>query len=196
MNRPEVTFSRSNRGIKTKFDEAMKILQFSILLVEFYQKKEFNNVIALQLRMLLCDTHQGKDISLLRKIQMNPKLYPVVKSFVTLDSKGSAFIAGDLFDSSQESIPLRQWLNQIIYRINLGGKLHRLTIQDFIKFSANKSGGAHVDKTLFEKAFIVDVHAETVLSRIAKGLILSLGRDLDMINEENLKSLFEPVANP
>jgi hypothetical protein len=193
--RQEVTFTRSQIGIRNKFDQSMKIMEYSILLVEFFNKKEFNNVIALQLRMLLCDNYQQSDISLLRKVQSKPKLFPIVNTFVSLDNAGGGFIAGELFDYSERTIPLTQWLRQVIYKINLGGKLHSITIKDFIKFSSNKSGGAHVDHVLIEKAFIVDVHSETVLCRIAKGVIKSLGRDLNVTNENNIKELLETLES-
>ncbi len=34
----------------------MKILEYSVMLVNLFEIKEFNNVIAGQLRLILCDT--------------------------------------------------------------------------------------------------------------------------------------------
>ena len=84
--RKDLIFNRSNRGTKTKYDEAMKILEYSVMMVQFFEIKEFNNVIAGQLRLILCDTSvkrikgKGKviiDNSLIKKINPKPKLYPV-----------------------------------------------------------------------------------------------------------------------
>lgn len=41
--RKDLIFNRSNRGTKTKFDEAMKILEYSVMMVQFFDIKEFNN---------------------------------------------------------------------------------------------------------------------------------------------------------
>lgn len=40
----------------------MKILEYSVMLVNLFEIKEFNNVIAGQLRLILCDTTKKKII--------------------------------------------------------------------------------------------------------------------------------------
>lgn len=177
-------FNRSARGNYRKFEEALKIIEYSIMMVEFFELKEFNNVVAIQLRIILCDTFFDKkqktviDNSLIRKINNQPKLFPINENYIEIDGKGSSFIPGELFDYSKPMIELEMWLKQIIYKINLREKLHELSIKDFIKLYANKGGGAHVDSSLPEKAFIVDIHAERVLCDIARGFFRSIGRDL------------------
>lgn len=86
-------------------------------------------------------------------------------------------------------IDLKTWLNQVILKITLSDKLQELTIFDFIKESANKSGGAHVDTSLPENSFIVDVHSEIVLRYIARGLFRSVGRDFEKHSLKNLSHL-------
>lgn len=199
MGREELIFRRSNKGIYELFKESLKILEYSIMMVEYFELKEFNNVIAIQLRIILCDTYYDRkkrktiNNSLLKKINTEPKLFPVNDNFVELDKKGSAFIHGELFDYSKEKIPLEDWLNQVIYKINLGESLHELTIKDFIKESANKNGGAHVDVQLPEKAFIVDVHSKRVLCDIARGVFRSLGRNFEENIIKNFTHLFRII---
>ncbi|MFC9598103.1 hypothetical protein ACFTQL_09325 [Peribacillus butanolivorans] len=196
-----LVFNRSNAGTYRKFDEAIKILEYSVMLVELFKLKEFNNVIAGQLRLILCDTSiktikGGEkvviDNSLLPKINLNPKLYPV-RDFVEL-REGNAFIPGELlFDYTKPMIDLKTWRDQVIYKISLGDNLHEITIFDFIKESANKSGGAHLDSSLPEKSFIVDVHSEQVLRYIAKGLFRSIGRDFKAHSLENLTHIIREI---
>ncbi|OJH18716.1 hypothetical protein BLX88_10940 [Bacillus obstructivus] len=192
--RKDLIFNRSNRGTKTKYDEAMKILEYSVMMVECFEVKEFNNVIAGQLRLILCDTSWNKkenrviDNSLIKKINPNPKLYPV-KEFVELNEKGNAFISDGLFDFEKPMIEIDSWLKQVILKITISGKYQELTIFDFIKESANKSGGAHVDTSLPEKSLLVDVHSERVLCDIAKGLFRSTGRNFNQKSLENFTHL-------
>jgi hypothetical protein len=194
--RKDLVFNRSNRGKKIKYDEAMTILEYSVMMVEFFGIKEFNNVIAGQLRLILCDTsikRKGKekiinDNSLIKKINLSPKLYPV-KEFVEFNNKGDAFIPDGLFDYDKPMIDLDLWLKQVILKITLDDKVQEVTIFEFIKESANKSGGAHVDTSLPEKSFIVDVHSERVLRYLARGLFRSVGRDFEQQSLSNLSHL-------
>ncbi|MCC8434209.1 hypothetical protein HP567_006550 [Brevibacillus sp. M2.1A] len=191
----ELIFKRSQKGNHNKLQEALKILEYSLIMVEFFDIKEFNNVLAIQLRIILCDWSDGRDNSLLKKVQSDPTLYPVSNAFIKLDNKGSSFIPGDLlFDVTKPRVGLDQWLNQVIYKIQLGENHHKITIKNFIKLTANKSGGAHVDSELPEKAFIVDVHHERVLNYIARGVFMSLGRDIEKASSENLKHIYGKIT--
>ncbi|MFJ5750451.1 hypothetical protein ACIP97_18030 [Peribacillus frigoritolerans] len=196
-----LVFNRSKAGTYRKFNEAIKILEYSVMLVELFKLKEFNNVIAGQLRLILCDTSIKKvkggdtvviDNSLLPKINFSPKLHPV-RDFVELSKEGNAFIPGELFDYTKPMIDLKTWRYQVIYKISLGDKFHEITIFDFIKESANKSGGAHLDSSLPEKSFIVDVHSEQVLTYIARGLFRSIGRDFEAHSLENLTHIIREI---
>lgn len=186
-----MTLNRSNKGIKDKYDEAMKILEYSVLMVEFFEIKEFNNVIAVQLRLILCDTSWDKDKkklidnSLIKKINNNPKLFPV-KELVELDGTGTAYLHNGLFDFDMPRLELDKWLKQVIYKINIQDKLQKLTIFDVIKEYANKSGGAHVDASLPEKAFLVEDQSAKLLCDIVRGLFRSTGRNINQQSKENL----------
>lgn len=192
--RKDLVFNRSNRGKKIKYDEAMTIIEYSVMMVEFFKIKEFNNVIAGQLRLILCDTSWSRkenrviDNSLIKKINPNPKLYPV-KDFVEFNDKGDAFIPDGLFNYDKPMIDLDLWLKQVILKITLVDKIQEITIFEFIKESANKGGGAHVDSSLPEKSFIVDVHSERVLRYLARGLFRSVGRDFEQRSLNNLSHL-------
>jgi hypothetical protein len=200
--RKDLVFNRSNIGTKAKYDEAMKILEYSVMMVEFFGIKEFNNVIAGQLRLILCDTsikRRGKetiifDNSLIKKTNPNPKLYPV-KEFVEFNKKGDTIILDGLFDFDKPMIDIDKWLRQVILKITLVNKVQELTIFEFIKESANKSGGAHVDTSLPEKSFIVDVHSERVLCDLAKGIFRSTGRNFKQKSLENLTHLITTIEN-
>lgn len=192
MIRKDLTYERSNSGILNKYNEAMNILEYSVMLVKLFEIKEFNNVIAGQLRLILCDTTKiGKEIidnSLIRKIQPNPKLFQV-NDLINLSEGMGSFIPCEMFNYDKPTIPLEDWLNQVVLSLVLQGKKQDITIRNFIKFSANKSGGAHVDPVLREKAFIVDVHSDRILCDITIGLFRSVGRDLKKNSEANLAYL-------
>lgn len=193
MPRKDLTFTRSTSGLRTKYDEAIKILEYSIMMVELFDVKEFNNVIAGQLRLILCDTVKKDgvktDNSLLRKIEDDPKLFRINE--LTEINNGSSVILGEMFDYYKTMIPLDDWLKQVIYIINVQGKKQSITIFDTIRFAANKSGGAHVDESLKEKAFLVDVHAERVLCQIAKGVLKAVGKDFMEDSKENISYLIK-----
>jgi hypothetical protein len=193
----EIIFNRSNIGNLRKFEEALKILEYSVMFVELFQLTEFNNVIAGQLRLILCDTSfRNKaimDNSLIKKIINHPKLYPVQDEFIEFEDGKIAFIPGELFDYDKPMINLNSWLKQIILKVKLKDTFHEISIFDFIKDAANKGGGAHVDSSLAEKAFVVDVHAERVLTDIAKGLFRSLGRNFKVNSNQNLSYLIEKI---
>lgn len=194
MTRKDLTYERSNSGILNKYNESMNILEYSVMLVKLFEIKEFNNVIAGQLRLILCDTTKiGKEIidnSLIRKIQPNPKLFQV-NDLINLSEGMGSFIPGEMFNYDKPTIPLEDWLDQVVLSLVLQRKKQDITIRNFIKFSANKSGGAHVDPVLREKAFIVDVHSDRILCDITIGLFRSVGRDLKKNSEANLAYLID-----
>ncbi|MEK4534494.1 MULTISPECIES: hypothetical protein [Peribacillus] len=195
-----LVFTRSNAGTKRKFDEAITILEYSVMLVELFDLKEFNNVIAGQLRLILCENKYTRikrekvtiDNSLIKKINPNPKLYPV-KDFIEISKEGNTEIPEELFDYTKPRIDLNIWRNQVIYKSSLGGILQEITILDFIKESAQKSGGAHVESSLPEKSFMVDEHAESILRCIARGLFRSIGRDFEEHSSMNLTHIIKKI---
>ena len=99
---------------------------------------EFYRVIALQLRLLLCDStrrhNQTVDISLVPQIAPEMKFHP-------LNSNGE-------FDQSQPPLPLDEWLAQPLPV----KAVSQVTIRALIRQVCDQDGGAHVDRraeTLF-----------------------------------------------
>lgn len=198
MSKQPTVFWRSARGELNKLKEIIKVLEYSLIMVEYFGLKEFNNVIAVQLRILLCDTAKKNekivDNSLVKKVYDDPRLYPISNDLIKLD-EGTAFIPKHtMFDYSSRAIELDKWLEQVIYQISFNEKVHKFTIKDFIKYASNKSGGAHVDSELVEKAFIVDVHLDQVIPAIGKGVLKSLTSDFDNRIVENLEHMLTIIA--
>lgn len=89
----------------------------------------FYRVIALQLRILLCDTayrhNRVEDISLVQIIYPNAKFFPLYKNGLT--------------DRLLPKILLSTWLNQELYSDPT------ITIRNLIRLVCDQDGGAHVD---------------------------------------------------
>ncbi|WP_057914896.1 hypothetical protein [Peribacillus muralis] len=195
-----LVFSRSNTTMKRKFDEAISILEYSVMLVELFELEEFNNVIAGQLRLMLGETKHTRikrekvtiDQSLIKKINPNPKLYPV-KDCIQIGVDGLAQLPEEFFDYTEQRIDLVAWRNQVIFKNRMEGKLHEMTIIDFIKETADKIGGAQVDSRLPYKSLIAEEHTKILLMAITKGLFKSIGRDYSQHSSMNLSSIREKI---
>ena len=90
---------------------------------------EFYRVVALQLRLLLCDTtrRHGRqvDISLLGRLWPELELHP---------------LSAGCFDRSLPPLPLDRWLSQALPAAGAA-----LTIRQLIRRVCDQDGGAHVD---------------------------------------------------
>jgi hypothetical protein len=120
-------------------------------------------VIAVQLRILLCDRNKGCDNSLIPRVFSNVRLHPLFGSMtkeedeewkkrfghslseglvfqmpaiIEFDGKGGSKII-KLFDERREPIPLQGWLDQDLFS-------KEISIRELIKSVANKLG-AHSD---------------------------------------------------
>ncbi len=117
---PELKFAR----------DALKILETSLELVE-QGRTEFYRVVALQLRLLLCDTtcrhNRVVDISLAQRLWPHLQLY-------ALNPQGR-------FDPSLPPFQLSEWLAQ---RLPPEGGLP-FTLRTVIRRVCDQDGGAHVD---------------------------------------------------
>lgn len=192
-----LVFTRSNAGTKRKFDEAITILEYSLMLVEFFELEEFNNIIAGQLKLILCETKNTRikrekvtiDHSLIKKINPNPKLYPIKDSI----QLSNVDIPEVIFDYTKQRIELKLWRNQIIYKTNIEGKIREIKIIDFIKETANKIGGAQAESSLPNKSIIADAHTKIMLRGIAKGLFKSIGRDYKEHTSMNLSHIIQKI---
>ncbi|WP_141993760.1 hypothetical protein [Bacillus sp. B4EP4a] len=192
-----LVFTRSNAAAKRKFDEAITILEYSVMLVELFGLEEFNNIIAGQLRLILCETKITRikrekvtiDQSLIKKINPNPKLYPIKDSI----QMSNVHITEDLFDYTKQRIELKLWRKQIIYKTDIEGKIQEIKIIDFIKETANKIGGAQAESSFPNKSIISDGHTKTMLIGIAKGLFKSIGRDYKKHASMNLSHIIQKI---
>ncbi|WP_285768396.1 hypothetical protein [Peribacillus sp. SI8-4] len=195
-----LVFSRSNAGMKRKFDEAITILEYSVMLVELFELEEFNHVIASQLKLMLGETRHTRikrekvtiDQSLIKKINPYPKLYPV-KGCIQISKTGLAEVPQELFDYSKQRIDLVSWRNQVILKTSLEGKLHEVTIIDFMKEMADKIGGVQADSTLAYQSVIAKEHIRFLLVGIAKGLFKSIGRDYNQHLSVNLAHIIKKI---
>ncbi|WP_350300206.1 hypothetical protein [Peribacillus frigoritolerans] len=192
----QLVFTRSNAAAKRKFDEAITILEYSVMLVELFGLEEFNNIIAGQLRLILCETKNTRikrekvtiDQSLIKKINPNPRLYPIKDSI-----QMSNVITEDIFDYTKQRIELKLWRNQIIYKTDIEGKIQEIKIIDFIKETANKIGGAQAESSFPNKSIISDGHTKIMLIGIAKGLFKSIGRDYKKHASMNLSHIMQKI---
>ncbi|MFD9626621.1 hypothetical protein [Peribacillus muralis] len=195
-----LVFSRSNTTMKRKFDEAISILEYSVMLVELFGLEEFNNVIAGQLRLMLGETKHTRikrekvtiDQSLIKKINPHPKLYPL-KDCIQIGIDGLAHLPEEFFDYTEQRINLVAWRNQVIFKNRMEGQLHEMTIIDFIKETADKIGGAQADSRLPYKSLIAEEHTKILLNAITKGLFKSIGRDYSQHSTMNLSSIREKI---
>ncbi|MFJ8068615.1 hypothetical protein ACIQZD_06605 [Peribacillus sp. NPDC096447] len=191
-----LVFTRSNAAAKRKFDEAITILEYSVMLVELFGLEEFNNIIAGQLRLILCETKNTRikrekvtiDQSLIKKINPNPRLYPIKDSI-----QMSNVITEDIFDYTKQRIELKLWRNQIIYKTDIEGKIQEIKIIDFIKETANKIGGAQAESSFPNKSIVSDGHTKIMLRGIAKGLFKSIGRDYKKHASMNLSHIMQKI---
>jgi len=172
----KLVFSRSEQGIKEKFDESIKILELSTFIAETLNQEEFLNVIAVQLRIILCDQFKGKDISLLPQVYPYMKFHPVSQVYLeSHNPNDKIIISTNLFDETANKISLEEWLKQEI--LVLEHENTPITIYDIIKFSANKHGGAHLDTELLSHELFAIALSKDYLLEISKYIIKSTGFD-------------------
>jgi hypothetical protein len=167
-------FNRSEIGNKQKLDEVIRILEISIFLCEVLKINSFYNVIAVQLRILLCESNNNILNSKLKK----PMLHPHTGEKLIGLNDYELILETNLFDRSKDKIELEEWLCQ---EICWSKHWKPITIRDVIKAWANKNGGAHIDSKIPEREiFIILTIGEGYLLTIAKYLLEILECDLEM----------------
>ena len=157
--------------LKKKFYECIKLLAISCYLFEKKRINEFLNVMAINLRMLLCD---GEN-SLLPKIIENPLFHKGRFSYE------DNVIHPDSLFSLEEKISLNDFLSQVAVRRE-GSR--PVTISKIIRAQANKCGGAHIDTEIGEDFFLASSVSKYYFIVIAKYIIKLAGCDYDAIVNE------------
>ncbi len=120
--------------IETLKDYARDALQNLRSNLELYHQgvKPAYRVVAVQLRMLLCDTNRVHDrvvdVSLLPRVASEMRLHPLKQ-----DAKGI------IFDIDAGTLPLKEWLRQPVPGYEI------LTLRELIRTVSEQDGGAHVD---------------------------------------------------
>lgn len=176
-----IVFKRSDNGNKEKLLEIIRILETSIFLCEALKLDAFYNVIAVQLRILVCEPNR-----ILRSKIQKPMLHPHTGERFNGTTDFETILYTNLFDKRKEKIKLDKWLNQ---EVVWSTHWEPITIREVINAWANKNGGAHVDHKIPEREmFIIAVSGKNHLLAIAKYVIELLGFDLkDDIMEHLLK---------
>lgn len=166
-----IEFERSDNGYKEKLDEIIRILEVSIFLCEALKIDAFYNVIAVQLRILLCDNNR-----ILRATIPKPMFHPHTGKTFKGSDDFETVLSEDLFDKSKPAIRLDTWLKQeVVWSLHWDP----MTIREIINAWANKNGGAHVDSRIPEKEmFAIAVSGKDYLIAIARYVVELLGYDL------------------
>jgi len=116
--------------IATYINDSLRIIKRCLQLIE-EGELQFYRVIAVQLRMLLCDStrQHGKVVN----ISLLPRLLPEIKLHA-MDKQGHV-------TSDQPDLPLNEWLAQPL----TVHSLKTLTIRELVRRICDQDGGAHYD---------------------------------------------------
>jgi hypothetical protein len=178
-----IEFERSDNGYKEKLFEIVRILEISIFLCEALKIESFYNVIAVQLRILLCD-----NLRIIRSVIPKPKIHPHSNNIFQGTGDFKIILSADLFDKSKTALPIDKWLKQPIAWSTHWDE--PIIIKDLIDAWANKNGGAHVDSKIPEKEmFVIAVSGKDSLIKIARYIIELAGYNL---NNDILEHFIKP----
>lgn len=170
--RASVFVSLSDEQIKEKFRESLYLLAVSSYLYEKCGMTQFLNVIAINLRLLICDGEK----SLLPKVIEDPHFNRAFEKF-----EGNVLPPEKLLENPIMPLPLDEFLEQVVIK-RPGAK--PITVKKMIRASANKFGGAHIDTEMEEDFFISAGVSKYYFIVIAKYIINMAGMDYDkMISE-------------
>ena len=169
--RATIIMELTKEELKEKFYECIKLLASSCYLFEKKKIAEFSNVMAINLRILLCD---GEN-SLLPKIVENPMFHRGRFSYE------DNVIHPDSLFSMEEKLDLQSFLNQVVIKRE-GSR--PVTVGKIIRAAANKSGGAHIDSELSEDFYLASSVSKYYFIVMAKYVIKVAGFDYDAIVKE------------
>jgi len=170
-------YLRSDINHFEKFTQCVEMLEVSLFLVHRLEIDSFINVIATQLRILICDSNRGKDNSLLLKVVDEPLLLSfgnITNPYKFLN--GERRTVYDLFDDNSKPVALGEWVNQIIIQYD---SKNYYSVKDLIKTFAEKDGGAHVDSNLNWTEIITTNVGVNYLILIALYILHCISADYD-----------------
>ena len=147
-----------------------------MLIFEKKKMDEFLNVMAINLRMLLCD----RENSLLPKMLENPLFHRGRFSYE------DNVIHPDSLFSLEEKVSLPEFLSQVVIRRD-GSR--SVTVGKIIKAAANKCGGAHLDTELSEDFYLASSVSKYYFIVMAMYVIKMAGFDYNAIIEEFLNTI-------
>lgn len=157
--RANIILEMTAEELKEKCRDVIRVLEISTYLFEEKGLKEFLNVIAINLRLLLCD---GEN-SLLPKVYKNPRF-----NKPNLKYKDNVLLPKDLFFNDLEQVDMETFLDTVLaYPRNA----RPITVKKCIRSVANKLGGAHVDSEVESDAFLSGTLAKYYITEIAKYII-------------------------
>ncbi len=162
--------------LRKKLYESIKLLSIGCYLFEKKRIDEFLNVMAVNLKMLLCD---GEN-SLLP--MMNPDI-TFKRGKFSYDDK--IIHPDDLF-LFDDKLSLQDFLEQTVIRRD-GSR--PITISKIIRSVANKSGGLHVDTELSEDYYLAASVSKYYFIVMAKYVVKLAGYDYDTIISEFINNI-------
>lgn len=175
--RASVFISLTKEQITAKFEESLYLLAVSSYLYEKCGLTQFLNVIAINLRMLICDDEN----SLLPRVIENPHFNRAFEKF-----EGNVLPPEKLLENPIMPLPLDEFLEQVVIK-RPGAR--PITVKKMIKASANKFGGAHIDAEMEEDFFISAGVSKYYFVIIAKYIINMAGKNYDAMIADFKKKL-------
>ncbi len=172
-----IVLQMSEEELRSKLQDILRVLTISTFLFEEKGHKEFLNVIAINLRLLLCDG----DNALLPRVYKNPRF-----NKANVKYKDNVLLPKDLFFNDFEQVDLETFLDTVLaYPKNT----RPITVKKCIRSVANKLGGAHVDSEMESDAFLSGTLAKYYITQIAKYVIAMCGGDYEKDIEEFLDTM-------
>ena len=165
--------------IQEKFYESLTVLAIASYLYETHDMSAFLNVIAINLRMLLCDG----DGSLLPRVIEDPLFFPTKGEY-----EQNVILPQFLFEPGRPPISLEEFLEQVIIR-RPGSR--PVTIKKMIRAVANQYGGAHVDTEIHEDYYLSSQVSKHYFIQIAKYLINLTELDYNKVVEDFVNKIKE-----
>lgn len=166
-----IVMELSREDLRKKLYECVKLLSIGCYLFEKKRLDEFLNVMAVNLKMLLCDGESS--------------LLPLLKPEVTFNrgrySADDTVIHPDDLLYYDDKLSLDEFLSQVVVRREGSNPV---TLSKIIRSVAVKSGGLHIDTELSEDYYLAASVSKYYFIVLAKYLVKLAGFDYDKIVSE------------